>query len=340
MSDLNNILDGITSEINKVLQNFLIPQFEIFQQNQNNMKIIENILKEMPEFKRLERENMELKRAASKEVIVIIDDDTPDVLFKIKTEPHVLPEAVPVLTEPVPVSTELVPVLTEPVPVLTEPVPVLPEAVPVSTELVPVLPEPVPVIRLEVFERDVPDQPPSVVIETADVNLNLVVEEASEAVEEAEASEAEASEAEESGVEGEDPLEAEEDAEETEDEVEETEDEVEETEDEVEETEDEESEVPLEEESGVEGEDPLEEESGVEGEDPLEEESGVEGEDPLEEEDPLEDPVDLEVFMFKIPTVGNCYVTSETNGEVYSIIGDEEVGDVIGHLKNSVFVRI
>jgi hypothetical protein len=299
MSDLNNILAGITGEINTVLQKYLTPQFEIFQKNRDNMSIIENILKEMPEFKKLERENMELKRKmaagvpAPKEVI-IIDDDTPIRVIKL---------------EPVPQQ----------------------------------------IISLEVIERALPQQ--LCVID--DVNLNVVVvaseAEASEAeaseADEAEASEAEASEADE--VDEAEASEADEAEASEADEAEASEADEADEETGVEEA----SEAALEEETGVEeaseaDEAEAEEEEASEAEE--EEASEAEAseaaleeasEAALEEASEAALEADLEVFMIELPNYGNCYTTSETNGEVYSIIGDEEVGDIIGHFKNGVFVK-
>jgi hypothetical protein len=301
MSDLNNILAGITGEINTVLQKYLTPQFEIFQKNRDNMSIIENILKEMPEFKKLERENMELKRKmaagvpAPKEVI-IIDDDTPIRVIKL---------------EPVPQQ----------------------------------------IISLEVIERALPQQ--LCVID--DVNLNVVV-----VASEAEASEAEASEADE--VDEAEASEADEAEASEADEAEASEaDEAEASEAEASEAEASEAEASeadeADEETGVEeaSEAALEEETGVEeaseaDEAEAEEEEASEAEEEeaseaeaseaaLEEASEAALEADLGVFMIELPNYGNCYTTSETNGEVYSIIGDEEVGDIIGHFKNGVFVK-
>jgi hypothetical protein len=96
----------------------------------------------------------------------------------------------------------------------------------------------------------------------------------------------------------------------------------------VEEEEDVEEEV---DEDGVEGAEPLEveveeEEEVVE----VEEEDGVEGAEPLEES------LDEEVFIIEIKGKGKFYTNNETNGDIYQIEGEDDVGDQVGKFINKV----
>jgi hypothetical protein len=60
--DLSQLLNDIKSEITSVVEKHLLPHFEQMKCNNENIKLIETVLKQMPEFKRLERENEDLKR--------------------------------------------------------------------------------------------------------------------------------------------------------------------------------------------------------------------------------------------------------------------------------------
>ena len=94
-------------------------------------------------------------------------------------------------------------------------------------------------------------------------------------------------------------------------------------EEEEEEEEDEEEEVEVEEEEEEEVE---EEEEEVE-----EEEEEVEEEEEEEEEDEDEEEV------FEVTIKGKKYYTTDTvNGEIYDVLDDEEIGDVVGHFKKGI----
>ena len=267
MADYTQLLENINIAIKSEVGKILLPFFETMQRDKENMKLIENVLKQMPEFKRLEAENQELKQR---------------------------------LMVPAPA---LAPAAPAPVPV------------PVPAALVPA------VIKLEVSEKIKEND--AVVLEDeiyAEANLlnrhENTIQNEEEAEAEAEASEAEASEAEETEAEASESEEEEE--EETEAEASESEEEEEETEAESSESEASEAE----EEEGVEGGLPL----GVEGGLPL----GVEGGLPLalEEED--------EVSIIEIKGHGKYFVTNETNGDIYAIAEDEEVGDQVGKFVNKI----
>ena len=61
MNDLSELLNAIKSEINMVVERHLLPHFERMKCNNENIKMIETVLQQMPAFQRLERENAELK---------------------------------------------------------------------------------------------------------------------------------------------------------------------------------------------------------------------------------------------------------------------------------------
>jgi hypothetical protein len=62
MSEYTQLLDNINIAIKNEVGKILLPFFETMQRDKENMKLIENVLKQMPEFKRLEAENQELKQ--------------------------------------------------------------------------------------------------------------------------------------------------------------------------------------------------------------------------------------------------------------------------------------
>ena len=61
-TELSQLIAVINNEIGEVLNTILLPHFETMQREKDNMRVIETILKQMPEFKRLEKENAELKQ--------------------------------------------------------------------------------------------------------------------------------------------------------------------------------------------------------------------------------------------------------------------------------------
>ena len=61
MNDLSELLNAIKSEINTVVERHLLPHFERMKCNNENIKMIETVLQQMPAFQRLEKENAELK---------------------------------------------------------------------------------------------------------------------------------------------------------------------------------------------------------------------------------------------------------------------------------------
>ena len=61
-SSICNIANDINNEVKEILTKYLSPHLAQMNQDRLNMKYIENILRGMPEFQRLEKENMELRR--------------------------------------------------------------------------------------------------------------------------------------------------------------------------------------------------------------------------------------------------------------------------------------
>ena len=71
-NDLSHLIETINNEISKVVNVILLPFFETMQREKENMKIIESIFKQMPEFKRLEKENEDLKEQLQKAQVVVL----------------------------------------------------------------------------------------------------------------------------------------------------------------------------------------------------------------------------------------------------------------------------
>ena len=61
-SSICNIANDINNEVKEILTKYLSPHLAQMNQDRMNMKCIENILRGMPEFQRLEKENIELRR--------------------------------------------------------------------------------------------------------------------------------------------------------------------------------------------------------------------------------------------------------------------------------------
>ena len=197
-SSICNIANDINNEVKEILTKYLSPHLAQMNQDRMNMKCIENILRGMPEFQRLEKENMELRRQLetkeSKPVAEFVNTvkwttcDKANYCIKHGMTMHVFAEPVPAA-----------PVPAEPVP--AEPVP----AAPVPAALVPAAPVPAALvpdsIKLDIIETPIVEDNVTNELElykAADL-LHIVNNEAeaSEAdASEADASEAEASEAE------------------------------------------------------------------------------------------------------------------------------------------------
>ena len=322
--EISAIILAINNDIGKIVEKHLIPHFEEMLSAKHNMKLIETVLRQMPDFKRLEQENETMRRELDIKSVqspVPVHNCPPTTILMC---PYHNTFLAPVPAAPVPAAQENLIKLE-----IVEKAPKT-ENVISEKDIYSDVNLTTPLNNTQVSAGELDEDEAEVEDETEEEASEAEEEEASEAEEEA--SEAEASEVEEeeaSEVEEVDTLE-EEEASEAEEEAEEEEEEASEAEEEAEE----------EEESGVEGGDPLEEEeeeSGVEGGDPLEEEeeeSGVEGGDPLEEEaDPLEAD---EVFLVEIKGRGKFYTNNETNGDIYAIEGEDDVGEEVGKFVNKV----
>jgi hypothetical protein len=72
-SELSSVITTINSEINSIIERNLLPHFE-------TIRIIENLLKQMPEFKRLEQENSDLKERLSAFDKIIVKKTNEDII--------------------------------------------------------------------------------------------------------------------------------------------------------------------------------------------------------------------------------------------------------------------
>jgi hypothetical protein len=252
--ELSKVITTINGEINSIIERNLLPHFE-------TIRIIENLLKQMPEFKRLEQENADLKQQLSAFDRIIVKKSNEEIIP---------PTIVSSLNE----------------------------------------------IKLEIVESSIRPAVSESELYTT-VNLlnhddnKLQEEEADTTEEEADTTEEEAETSEEE----------EEEEEEEADEADEEEDEEEADEEVASEAE----EVESDEEVASEAE---EADEADEGEDPLED--GVEGAEPLAE------PLDEEVYIIEIKGKGKFYTSNETNGDIYQIEGEDDVGDIVGKFVNKV----
>ena len=57
-NDLTDVINTINDEIYDVVQKHLLPYFEVMQNNRKKMRMIESILREIPEFQELIKENL------------------------------------------------------------------------------------------------------------------------------------------------------------------------------------------------------------------------------------------------------------------------------------------
>jgi hypothetical protein len=293
-SELSQVITTINNEINTIIERNLLPHFE-------TIRIIENLLKQLPEFKRLEQENADLKKRLS----LCSVNNQADLELSNEEIHNDTKQPVPVKVIKNEIKLEIVE-------------PPSTKKIVSETELYST------VNLLNTVDNKLQDENDSDSDE--DVIEVEVEEEEVEVIEVDESEEEEEEEEEEDGGEGlseqaAEPLEEEdEDEEEEEDGVEGAEPLEEEDEEEEEVVEEDEEEEVVEE----------EEESGGEGEDPLEEDGG-EG---LAEQEA--DPLEEEVFIIEIKGRGRFYTSNETNGDIYQIEGEDDVGDVVGKFVNKV----
>jgi hypothetical protein len=67
--ELNQLMLKIKDEVSSVVEQHLLPYFERMKTNNENIRLIESVLRQMPDFQRLEKENAELKEALANKVI-------------------------------------------------------------------------------------------------------------------------------------------------------------------------------------------------------------------------------------------------------------------------------
>ena len=71
--ELSKVITTINGEINSIIERNLLPHFE-------TIRIIENLLKQMPEFKRLEQENADLKQQLSAFDRIIVKKSNEEII--------------------------------------------------------------------------------------------------------------------------------------------------------------------------------------------------------------------------------------------------------------------
>ena len=300
-SSICNIANDINNEVKEILTKYLSPHLAQMNQDRMNMKCIENILRGMPEFQRLEKENIELRRQ-----------------LDAKESKHV--SSAPAY-EPAALVPEPAPLVPEPAPLVPEPAPLAP-----STRC----------IKLDIIESPIVEDNVTNELElykVADL-LHIANNEASDEVE-ASANEVETEE------EAEEASEAEQETEEeveTEAEEEEAEEETEAEASEAEQTEAEASEAEEEEEASeaeqTEAEASEAEEEEAEASEAEEEASEADEETEAEEEEEQE-AEEEEVSLIVINGI-SYYTTNETSGDIYKVEGTDDVGDQVGKFVNKV----
>jgi len=358
---MDELFTLIQTEIKVLLEKHLTPHFNQMEQDRANMTMIENILRQMPEFKKLEQENRTLRERLPVEPVPTVPVPVP------------APAPVPVPTAADCIKLEIVENPKNEAPnekelyqvanllqnVENKPTSLIDDEV--ASEASEVEESEVEESEVEESEAEASEVEESEVeeseVEESEVEESEVEEEEEDGVEGAEPIEEEASEVEEEeedGVEGAEPIEEEaSEAEEEEDGVEGAEpleeeaSEAEEEEEEEEEAEAEASEAEAseaeaseeegeeeEEEGEEEGEEEEEAEDGVEGAEPL----GVEGAEPLgvEGAEPLEEPLEEEVDIIEIKGHGKFYAANTVNSDIYAVDSDGEPGDQVGKFVNKV----
>ena len=70
-NDLTDVINTINDDIYDVVQKHLLPYFEVMQNNRKKMQMIESILREIPEFQELIKENQQLKEELCKNKVTV-----------------------------------------------------------------------------------------------------------------------------------------------------------------------------------------------------------------------------------------------------------------------------
>jgi hypothetical protein len=292
-NEIAAIILAINNDIGKIVEKHLTPHFEAMLLAKHNMKLVESVLRQMPDFKRLESENEALRRELE-------NKQTPQNI-RVPDENIIKLEIVEKTT-----ATENVVSVTD-----------IYTVVELSSQLKNTI------NKTEVSEDEDEAASEIAASEAADEEEEEAAseadqEEASEAVEEEEEEEAE-----EAASEAVEEEEAASEAEEEEVEEEEAE-EASEAEEAASEAEQEEAEEEAEEASEAEQEEASE----------AEEEKASEAEEAAPE--PAAQAEEDEVFIIEIKGRGKFYTNNETNGDIYQIDGEDDVGDQVGKFTNKV----
>jgi len=303
---MENIINTINNDITKSIKQRLSPLFKIMIDDRNKMQMIESILREMPEFKKIEEENKLLKLELNN-----IKQNNADYESRIKLEVKERKNTCNVLEKEIynEISSHTKHNAKNKI---------------VNSNYGDVVYTSEEASEAEAEASEAEEEAEASEAEEEEEEEASEAE-ASEAEEEAEASEAETSEAETSEAEADEDEEASE-AETSEAETSEAEEE------EAEASEAEASEAEEEAEEEAEASEADEEAEASEAEEEAEEEAEAsEAEASEAEEEEAE-----EVIIVEIKGHGDFYTTNEQNGDIYKIQEDEDVGDLVGKFVNGV----
>ena len=104
-SSICNIANDINNEVKEILTKYLSPHLAQMNQDRMNMKCIENILRGMPEFQRLEKENIELRRQLdAKESKHVSSAPAYEPAALVPEPAPLVPEPAPLVPEPAPLA--------------------------------------------------------------------------------------------------------------------------------------------------------------------------------------------------------------------------------------------
>jgi len=304
---MENIINTINNDITKSIKQRLSPLFKIMIDDRNKMQMIESILREMPEFKKIEEENKLLKLELNN-----IKQNNADYESRIKLEVKERKNTCNVLEKEIynEISSHTKHNAKNKI---------------VNSNYGDVVYTSEEASEAEAEASEAEEEAEASEAEEEEEEEEASEAEASEAEEEAEASEAETSEAETSEAEADEDEEASE-AETSEAETSEAEEE------EAEASEAEASEAEEEAEEEAEASEADEEAEASEAEEEAEEEAEAsEAEASEAEEEEAE-----EVIIVEIKGHGDFYTTNEQNGDIYKIQEDEDVGDLVGKFVNGV----
>ena len=314
MNDCSHMVDMTLQEVKLVLERKFVPFFQELETNKEILKLFETALKQMPEFKRLQSENEELRNKLA--------NDCP---LPIVVPTVVVPVAAPIVEQVAVPTVEQVAV-----PIVEQvAVPLLPSKSENTTKHIvfDVFEKPQEVSGISLSEEDIykivnlndmlPPNLSSVglVNKSNDRNIGDIVHD-SDVDDELDAYATTEDEDEESEEEEEEAEEEEEEEEEASEAAEEEEEEEEAADEEASEAEEEEAEAE-------------EEASEAVASEAVASEVALETSEAEEEEEE-------EVFIVEIAGRGKFYTTNEVNGDIYSIINEDDIGEPVGKFINKV----